>query len=44
MVAQKPNHPIIFSVPLHDKLKRGTLKNILNAAGVTTQEFIELLK
>ncbi|MCL5782539.1 MAG: type II toxin-antitoxin system HicA family toxin [Candidatus Thermoplasmatota archaeon] len=32
-----------ISVPNHSELDRGTLKSILRDAGLTVQEFIELL-
>jgi predicted RNA binding protein YcfA (HicA-like mRNA interferase family) len=31
------------SVPNHQSLKRGTLKSILNASGLSVDEFIDLL-
>ena len=31
-------------VPLHKELKKGTLKRILNTAGLTVDEFLQLLK
>jgi len=33
-----------LTVPLHDELDRGTLRSIIKAAGLTTDEFIKLLK
>jgi predicted RNA binding protein YcfA (HicA-like mRNA interferase family) len=39
-----PNRPGIVTVPFHRKdLKRGTLKSILDQAGLSTDEFIKLL-
>ncbi|MFB3888354.1 MAG: type II toxin-antitoxin system HicA family toxin [Candidatus Bathyarchaeia archaeon] len=34
----------IVVVPLHPELKRGTLKSILRQAGLTAEEFTELLE
>jgi predicted RNA binding protein YcfA (HicA-like mRNA interferase family) len=39
-----PSRPGIVTVPFHRKdLKRGTLKSILDQAGLSTDEFIKLL-
>ena len=39
-----PTRPGIVTIPFHRKdLKRGTLKSILDQAGLSTQEFIDLL-
>ena len=39
-----PNRPGIVTVPFHRKdLKRGTLKSILEQAGLSTDEFIRLI-
>ncbi len=34
---------IRLTVPLHKNLKKGTLRRIINDAGLTVQEFIKLL-
>jgi predicted RNA binding protein YcfA (HicA-like mRNA interferase family) len=34
---------IKLTVPLHETLKKGTLKQILTEAGLTTEEFLRLL-
>ncbi|MDP2767167.1 MAG: type II toxin-antitoxin system HicA family toxin [Candidatus Methanoperedens sp.] len=34
---------IKITVPLHDTLDRGTLKSIIRSAGLTVEEFIDLL-
>jgi len=34
----------IVIVPLHSEIKRGTLKSILRQAGLTTNEFLKILK
>ena len=36
----KPNHP----VPLHRELGRGLLRDLLREAGLTVEQFAELLK
>nr|MDO8081512.1 type II toxin-antitoxin system HicA family toxin [Candidatus Freyarchaeota archaeon] len=38
------NPPVIVVVPLHNKLKKGTLRNIIKDAGLTREEFFELLE
>lgn len=39
-----PIKTYIVIVPLHPEIKRGTLKSILRQAGLTTNEFIKLLR
>jgi len=34
---------IKITIPLHDILDRGTLKSIISSAGLTVEEFVELL-
>lgn len=34
---------IIITIPLHETLDRGTLKSILRIAGLTVEEFVDLL-
>ncbi len=34
---------INITVPLHDTLDRGTLKSIIKSAGLSVEEFVELL-
>lgn len=34
---------INITIPLHDTLDRGTLKGIIRSAGLTAEEFVELL-
>lgn len=34
---------IKITVPLHDTIDRGTLKSIIRSAGLTVEEFVELL-
>ncbi|MEK6828153.1 MAG: type II toxin-antitoxin system HicA family toxin [Nanoarchaeota archaeon] len=35
---------ITVPVPLHKELAKGTLKNIMNQAGLSLEEFLELCK
>lgn len=39
VVVQKGD--IVFSVPLHDELKKGTLKAILNQSGLSVEELLK---
>jgi len=39
-----PNKTYIAIVPLHPEIKMGTLKSILRQAGLTREEFIELIR
>ncbi len=34
---------IKITVPLHDTLDRGTLKSMIRSAGITEEEFVDLL-
>ena len=51
LVRQRGSHMLIrraeprttISVPDHDELDRGTLRAIIRQAGITVQEFIDLL-
>ncbi|MBI2908889.1 MAG: type II toxin-antitoxin system HicA family toxin [Chloroflexi bacterium] len=40
----KPGHPHTISVPDHGEVRPGTLRSIINKAGLTVQEFVELLR
>lgn len=35
---------ISITIPLHDGLDRGTLKTIINRAGLSLEEFVEMLQ
>lgn len=39
VVLQKAD--IVFSVPLHDELKKGTLKAILNQSGLSIEDLLD---
>ena len=39
-----PIKTYIVIVPLHQEIKRGTLKSILRQAGLTREDFIELIR
>ena len=44
LILEKPNHPLIISVPMHNRdLKKGTLRHIIEQAGLTRKEFLSLL-
>lgn len=39
----KPNEPGLLSVPLHEPIKRGTLRSLIRYASLTVDEFVRLL-
>lgn len=39
----KPGVAAILTVPLHKELKRGTLRALIRASGMTVDEFVALL-
>jgi predicted RNA binding protein YcfA (HicA-like mRNA interferase family) len=43
MIITKSDSTVILSVPLHDDLDRGTLRGLIGLAGLTVEEFVELL-
>jgi len=43
MIMTKSDSIVILSVPLHDELDRGTLRGLIGLAGLTIEEFMELL-
>lgn len=36
--------PVVFTIPLHDELDRGTLLSILRNIGLERQEFLQIMK
>ncbi len=40
----KPDKPGLLSVPMHSPLKRGTLRKLINQAGLSVDEFLRLLR
>ncbi|MCS3918610.1 type II toxin-antitoxin system HicA family toxin [Fervidibacter sacchari] len=36
----KPDKPGLLSVPMHSPLKRGTLRKLINQAGLSVDEFL----
>jgi predicted RNA binding protein YcfA (HicA-like mRNA interferase family) len=40
----KPHHPVVLTVPLHRELGRGLLRDLIRKAGLTVDEFTQLLK
>ncbi len=43
MILTKSDSIVILSVPLHVELDRGTLRGLIGMAGMTVEEFLELL-
>jgi predicted RNA binding protein YcfA (HicA-like mRNA interferase family) len=39
----KPANPVVLTVPLHRELKPGLLRGLIRSAGLSVDEFIELL-
>ncbi len=44
LVLSKPNVRVNLSVPQHKELSTGTLRALIRNAGLTVDEFLELLK
>jgi predicted RNA binding protein YcfA (HicA-like mRNA interferase family) len=44
-VLKKANHPYRLSIPVHANkpLKKGTLRSLIRAAGISVEEFVSLL-
>ncbi len=40
---EKAGLDVTLSVPLHDELKRGTLRNLIKDSGLTVKEFVTLI-
>ena len=38
-ILKKEGFPLLLSVPLHEELKRGTLRHLIRDAGMTVDEF-----
>jgi predicted RNA binding protein YcfA (HicA-like mRNA interferase family) len=43
MILTKPGMPVNLSVPDHRELDRGLLRGLIRDAGLTVEQFIELL-
>lgn len=43
IIMEKTGSKITLSVPDHKTIKRGTLRSLIKDAGLTVEEFIELL-
>lgn len=43
MIIERDAPPTMISVPDHSTLDRGTLRSIIRQAGLTVQEFLDLL-
>jgi hypothetical protein len=39
----RPGRPGLLSIPMHDPVKRGTLRRLIRDAGLTVDEFVALL-
>ena len=44
MILGKPGLSAILSIPDHRELKRGTLRGLIRTAGLTVDEFVDLLR
>ena len=38
-----PDKPVVLTIPDHDPLRRGTLRSLIRDAGLTVQEFRNLI-
>lgn len=43
IIMEKVGYAATLSVPNHRELKRGTLRDLIKDAGLTVEEFVELL-
>jgi predicted RNA binding protein YcfA (HicA-like mRNA interferase family) len=43
-LCMEENHQVRVVVPIHRVVKKGTLRNIIRNAGLTVEEFVELLR
>ena len=43
MILTKPSNMATLSVPDHKEVARGTLRSLIKAAGLTPEEFLDLL-
>ena len=39
----RPNRPGLLSIPMHSPVRRGTLRKLIRQAGLTVEEFVNLL-
>jgi predicted RNA binding protein YcfA (HicA-like mRNA interferase family) len=42
-VMVRPNQPGLLSIPMHNPVKRGTLRKLIREAGMTVDQFVSLL-
>jgi predicted RNA binding protein YcfA (HicA-like mRNA interferase family) len=42
-ILTRPGRPGLLSVPMHKPVRRGTLRKLIREAGLTVDEFIDLL-
>jgi predicted RNA binding protein YcfA (HicA-like mRNA interferase family) len=43
VILKKEGYPFLLSVPLHDELRKGTLRKLISDSGSTVEEFCEKL-
>jgi predicted RNA binding protein YcfA (HicA-like mRNA interferase family) len=43
VIMEKAGMEVTLSIPLHEELKRGTLRNLIKDSGLTVDEFVALL-
>jgi predicted RNA binding protein YcfA (HicA-like mRNA interferase family) len=43
VVMLKASHPASLSIPQHKEIAPGTLRSLIRSAGLTVEEFVELL-
>jgi predicted RNA binding protein YcfA (HicA-like mRNA interferase family) len=42
-IMTRPGRPGLLSVPMHNPVKQGTLRKLIRQAGMTVEEFVNLL-
>jgi len=43
VIMVKQSMEVTLSIPLHDPMKRGTLRRLITDAGLTVEDFVKLL-
>jgi predicted RNA binding protein YcfA (HicA-like mRNA interferase family) len=43
VVLKKEDHPLLLSVPMHDELRKGTLRALIRDSGFTVEQFCDQL-
>lgn len=44
IIMTKEGHQATLSIPNHNQVARGTLRSLISKAGITVEEFIEMLE